>query len=235
MKRYGFKREEGFAQLTHGPDIILETLRGRHRSQLTRAINKNRRASDWLPKYAGDKSGRVNSGRADADCAGLARDSRVANIDVVISCGEIGTGESAQCDVVPASCEIKTGPKTHCNVVPAGCVTSEAKRTVCRVLVAGCVAYQSRTSVGRVAIAGCVVKERLKTDCRVVAVDGVQERIITQERVLKTELTALLANGSRLRRRSATGRTRCGELSAHLLDLSCLLLNHCCEGRHSRF
>src|SRR4029077_4046496 len=233
---YGFKREEGFAQLTHGPDIILETLRGRHRSQLIRATNKNRRASDWLPKYAGDKSsGPLRMGEADADCVGLARESRVVNMDVVISCGEFGTGESAQCDVVPAGCVGAESKLTGGRVVVAGCVVKERSATVCRVAISGCVAYQSRTAVGRVAIAGCVVKERLKTDCRVVAADGVQERIITQERVLKAEVAALLANGSRLRRRSATGRTRCGELCAHLLDLSCLLLNHCCEGRHSRF
>src|SRR5438874_1284426 len=83
MKRYGFEREQAFAQLIHGRDIILETLRRGHRSQSTRAINKERRASDCLTMYARDKGARLLSLFADADRVGFSSHTRVADIDVV--------------------------------------------------------------------------------------------------------------------------------------------------------
>jgi hypothetical protein len=45
--------------------------------------------------------------------------------------------------------------------------------------------------------------------------------------------TADSSCGEFARFKSATGRTRCGELGAHLLDLRRLFLHRCCEGRHS--
>jgi hypothetical protein len=40
--------------------------------------------------------------RAGADCVGLASYTNVANIDIVIACGEISAGIKAQCDVAAA-------------------------------------------------------------------------------------------------------------------------------------
>ena len=59
------------------------------------------------PANAGDKGFRLSSGCADADGSGLARDTTVANIDIVTARGEIDTGMKAQCDVVAAGCVVQ--------------------------------------------------------------------------------------------------------------------------------
>ena len=88
-----FEREDGLACPVHWLDIILETHRGgRADAQLTSATYVNCRTCNRNTNNAGDKGGLLGSCRADADGVGLGRITLVADIDIVIARGEIGTG-----------------------------------------------------------------------------------------------------------------------------------------------
>jgi hypothetical protein len=74
--------------------------------------------------------------RADADCAGLANNTPVSYIDVVIAGGEILAGATAQCDISLAGGVAPERIKTPGRVVAAGRVASERTKTV------GCVCHR---------------------------------------------------------------------------------------------
>jgi hypothetical protein len=57
--------------------------------------------------------------------------------------------------------------------------------------------------------------------------------LIVVDHSQRRSATADSSCGEFARFKSAIGRTRCGELGAHLLDLRRLFLHRCCEGRHS--
>ena len=102
-----FERENSFARFVYGFDVVLETRRG---SYLPVAHCVNHYMASSLPRCptnASDKSAVVRALSADADFVGLARHSRVADIDVVTARGEILTGLKAQGDVAPAGCAIE--------------------------------------------------------------------------------------------------------------------------------
>src|SRR4029077_2068349 len=53
--------------------------------------------------------------------------------------------------------------------------------------------------------------------------------LIVENHLRRRSATADSSCGEFARFKSATGRTRCGELRAHFLDLRCLLSQACCE------
>ena len=57
---------------------------------------------------------------ADADGVGLARNTMVADVDIVTACGEIYTGLKAQGDVAAAGCVVKERLNTSGRVGAAG-------------------------------------------------------------------------------------------------------------------
>src|SRR6266702_210767 len=59
--------------------------------------------------------------------------------------------------------------------------------------------------------------------------------LIVVDRSRRRSTTADSSGGEFARFKSATGRTRCGELCAHFLDLRRLLFQRCREGGHARF
>src|SRR5216683_1436943 len=131
------------------------------------------------PTDAGDKSRSLRSLLPDADGFGLARHTRVANIDVVIACGEIEASVIPQRYVEASGCVVKERIKTVGCVVVAGCVVKKRAFADCCVTVTGHVAKERPTTDGRIVIGGCVASERIKTDRRVVAAGRIaNERII---------------------------------------------------------
>src|ERR1700675_2057948 len=108
------------------------------------------------PNNASDVDRGLSSCRADADGAGLASNTLVPYIDIVVARREIGTGEIAQCHVADAGCVIHERGKTLGRVAVAGCVVIKRKIANCRVVVAGRVEKEGETTVGRVpdALAG---------------------------------------------------------------------------------
>ena len=92
MKGDRFEREDRFTRLVHRLDRVLETLRGGCRAKLTSGVYLNRYACNSCSADAGDKCFRLGSYRADADGIGFRSNTGVADVDVVISRGEILTG-----------------------------------------------------------------------------------------------------------------------------------------------
>ena len=151
--------------------------------------------------YACNKSGGLICLVADADGVGLARNTLVANIDVVTARSEILTRPEAQCNVVAAGCVAKERITTGGRVAAAG-VANERADTGGRVVVAG-VLKERKGTVGSVVVAGCVVNERLKTGGRVVDAGCVEEEC------QNTGSRVVAAGGVRSERITTDGRV-CG-------------------------
>ena len=110
---------------------------------------------------------------ADADGVGLARNTSVADIDIVIARGEIATGLKAQGDVVAAGGVANERMLTDGRVVVAGGVVNERieHRWPCCVPVV--LLKSACTTGGRVALPVVLFVERTHTVGRVVAAGGV--------------------------------------------------------------
>jgi hypothetical protein len=76
------------------------------------------------PRDAGDKCGPVSLSRTDANGSRLTRNSRVADVDIVIARGEINAGFGAYRDVIAAGCVALKRPITVGRVIEAGCVAT---------------------------------------------------------------------------------------------------------------
>jgi hypothetical protein len=96
-----------------------------------------------------------------------------ADIDIVISRGEIETGSSAQCDVAAAGCIVIERIKTVGRVEAAGSVAPEGVKSGGRVGAAGSVALERTNTVGRVVGSVCVRNERQSTVGRIEVAGGV--------------------------------------------------------------
>jgi len=160
---------------------------------MTTSINYYRIASDCSSSYARDVNGSLPSYRADADGVRFACNTPVANIDVVIACGEVKTGAIAQRNIVAAACvvserkstdsciliagrvELKR-PSARACVLVAGRAAPERKSTVGRVTVADCVAIKRLTAGGCVVGSSCVLVKRQSTSGRVIAAGGVAKK-----------------------------------------------------------
>ena len=94
-----FQREDGFARFVHWLDLILETCRGRRHAKLTTAVYVNYRACNCSTNNPGDKGSRLGLLIADANCVGLARNTAVADINIVSARGELVARIRAECDV----------------------------------------------------------------------------------------------------------------------------------------
>ena len=147
-------------------------------------IHPNLHTPNCCITNAGDKRFRLRSLCADADRVRFVANTRVAYIDVVIACGEIGSGLSAQCDVAAAGCVPMERLMTAGRVVAASGVVFERLKTIGRVVAASGVALRAPQNrwpcccclwccrgaldaLGRVFVAGCVLKERINTVGRV--------------------------------------------------------------------
>src|SRR6266480_7774982 len=99
-----FKRENSFARFAHRVDILFESRRGANHTELAIGITKDRNApwgvcsTDSADKSVGDI--RV----ADSDGVALACHTAniVADIDIIIACGQVGAGDIAQGRIVAA-------------------------------------------------------------------------------------------------------------------------------------
>ena len=93
-----FEREDGFARLVHRLDLVLVT-RGRDcHAKLTTGVHNDYRACNCSTINPGDKGGRLALRAdavgvpADADGVGLASNTLVTDIDIIIARGEVETG-----------------------------------------------------------------------------------------------------------------------------------------------
>ena len=94
-----FQRKDGFARFVHRLDCLLKPHRGGLYAKLTADIDPDRHAGpgDRHSVNTGDKGVGLRSLRADPDRLGLARNTTVADIDIVVTC-EIQPA-SSQCDI----------------------------------------------------------------------------------------------------------------------------------------
>ena len=131
--------------------------------QVDRCRPHNRCARNWCGADAGDKGCYFCiHGVSDADRAGVTSDTDVADIDIVMSRGEIGTGIRAQGDIVAAGSVKKKRTPTNGRVVVAGGVAKERLSANGRVEAADGVELERTITVGRVVDAGSVIGERIR-------------------------------------------------------------------------
>src|SRR5262249_3475913 len=135
-ERYRFERMNSFACLIHRLDLVLETLRRGRGAKLTGGVYLHCSAHNCSAIDPGDEGFCLGFWCADADRVGLARNTLIADIDVVIACGEICTSYKAHADVAAAGCVYE------CTVADGG------------VEVAGCV------GIKRFATFGCQLRNK---------------------------------------------------------------------------
>jgi hypothetical protein len=176
---------------------------------MTSPVNYYRIASDCHSSNACDVGGSLCSCCADADGIGFASNTKVANIDIVIACGKVGTGGIAQRNIAAAGrivikcpstvgCVLDAGRITEEHAVTGGCVAAggcvvkERKSTVGCVIVAGGVVLKRNRADGCVAVAGCIELKRMSPDgCVGAAIDIVLERKRTDGRVVAADCGAI--------------------------------------------
>ena len=138
-----FEREDRFARFVHRFDSVLETRRGDDRAEVAVGVdNYPDPPCHRYPINAGDIGVFVSSFCADADLGQVARETAVADIDIVTASGESATGARAQPDVVATGFITKEGIKTAGRVVTAACVAKECLQAIGRVVVAVDVAVE---------------------------------------------------------------------------------------------
>src|SRR5205823_9679872 len=87
-ERYRFERQDRFARFVHRLDPVLETLRGNDRAELTVGIDYYPYTPcNRYPIDPGDKGVRVRFSSADANGIGLARNTAIAYINIMIAGG----------------------------------------------------------------------------------------------------------------------------------------------------
>src|SRR5438445_11751224 len=93
-----YEREDGFARLVHRLDLVL-VARGRDcHAKLTTSVDNDCQACNCSTINPGDKGGRLALRAdavgvpADADDVGLASNTLVTDIDIIIARGEVETG-----------------------------------------------------------------------------------------------------------------------------------------------
>src|SRR6266487_1245813 len=150
MKRHRLERQDGFACLFHRPGVFLEAARGTGSAKLT-----GRAYQHWYGN-GGRRCHPINTAdegsslyRPDANSAGLATSTSVADIDVETTRGEHVTGEYAQGDVGGAGV-VKKCVRTDGCVVVAACVAKERFIAGGGVVPAGCVGTGRTDSGGGV-------------------------------------------------------------------------------------
>src|SRR5258707_5583803 len=118
---------------------------------MTTSVNYYRIASDCYSSNTCHVGGRLCSCRADTDGVAFGSNTGVADIYIVIPCGEKGTGAKAQRNIaIAARVAIERESTVGC-VLGAGCITKESEKTVGGVGVAGSIATENRVTVRRIA------------------------------------------------------------------------------------
>src|SRR6478752_4398256 len=123
-------------------------------------VNYHRIASDCYPGNTCDINGSLPSYRADADRIGFASNTFITDIDIEITCGEVRTGEYAQCNIVAAACVVIERKRTVACVRDAGCIVSERTGPRRCIVPGGCIAIECKSTIGRVLDAGCIIEQR---------------------------------------------------------------------------
>src|SRR5207249_6265073 len=138
-----FEREDNFTGLIHRPNRVFEPLRGNDCSEVTVGVDDYPYPSRHsYSANARDKCGRLSSYPADANCLGLASNTFVAYIDIVIACGEAEACIIAQRDVERTGCVVQHRILTVGCVVAPCRVGTERALTAGGVVVASCVAIK---------------------------------------------------------------------------------------------
>src|SRR6266487_97046 len=153
---------------------------------MTTSVNYYRIASDCYSSNTCHVGGTLCSCRADTDGVAFGSNTGVADIYIVIPCGEKGTGAKAQRNIVTATCvDVERKSTTGC-VLAAGCVVIKRAHTGGCVDVAVRVAPKRRRTRGCIEVTLCIALERQVADRRIV--DGlcvVIERTKADRRVVE--------------------------------------------------
>jgi hypothetical protein len=174
VKRNWFKRQDRFAGFVHWSNVLFELRRRDRGAQMTVGIHEYRRAvGNSCAENAHDIGGGLCSLGSDANCIRFGRNTDIADVDVIIARGEVGTSLKAQCCIGAAG------------VAAAGRVVQQRKNTGGRVGVAGGVAVERTDTGGCIRLAACVVVERLTASGGVVVAVGIAvERLKTDRRIV---------------------------------------------------
>lgn len=92
----------------------------------------------------------------DADGVSFARNTRIANVDVVVAGGEVGASPAAQCNVAAAGSIEDERTITGGRVRVARSVARERLNTDCRVVVTGAIANYRGIACSRIKVSGCI-------------------------------------------------------------------------------
>src|SRR5207249_1411898 len=207
--------KNSFACFVHWFDRFLVASRGLNRAQVPGGINDHSHAARYRLVVDAGNEGAART-FANADFTRLARYSLSADVDVVISGGEIKPCLIAQSDVVCAGrvferrradrrvviadCIAEERVIAHGSVVAACGVVIKSKSTVGRVAHPTRIEIKGAKTAGRIAETGLVRVERLRTRGRVLAAGRVvRERFKTAGRVV-------VAGGVVIERKSTVGR-----------------------------
>ena len=181
-----FEREDCFARLAHWLDCFLEACRGSSDAEPAICAYHHLAAIHGDARDARDKGGGLGSLRADADPVRLARDTGVADIDIVTARREINASSSAYGDVAAAGRVVEKRIEPAGRVAVTDGIAKECPKTAGGILTADRVANKRRKTGGCVAIAARVTPERIQASGRVTVADSVKLRAPTPVAVLLT-------------------------------------------------
>jgi hypothetical protein len=139
-------------------------------------VHNNCRACNVRTKDPSDKGVCLCPLAAYADRVRFASATRIADIDIVVTCGKLAAGTKTQRDVeVARIAAIKRKSTVSCVAIAAG-VANEGVNTDCRVVLADVVVKKRLTADCNIVAAGRIAGERIKTVGCVESADGVAER-----------------------------------------------------------
>ena len=117
---------------------------------------------------------------SDSDLRRFAGCASVSNVDIVLSCGESGSGGFPQGDISAASRAIQKGVHTNRGIVNTGCVIIERTCTIRRIVIASVLEKCLKTR-GSVTVTSFICKKGRHTGgCITVAVCVKTQRTITR-------------------------------------------------------
>jgi hypothetical protein len=118
----------------------------------------------------------VNLWIADSNCARLVSYSAIANVDVVIACGQINPCARAQGDVSAAGGVAVERKGTNRRVVSADGIVLKGTSSIGRVVVARRVKQERSIASSCIVAAGSVLKERERSSSRVLSTSAVEQK-----------------------------------------------------------
>ena len=184
-KGHWLQLKDCFACLVHWFDVVLKTLRGNDRAEMTVGIDDYPNASCHRGSAdAGNIGGVVGFPRANPDGVGIRRQAAIADLDIIVSSLDMQSGEMAERNIVPAGGVIPQREGADRGIITRGGVVVERTDSKGAIASAGRIVIHRKYARGRVASAVIQI-EALKADGCVAAATGVTVEGISPDRGVK--------------------------------------------------